>query len=208
MRRIPAAMLATFGFLGSLAHAQETITFSIQYSSPVLTPGQSQTISVWATFAPGIGQPAVWNTNGGTGQVLPVAGFQGANFHLLNMNNGHTGTFSNLAVAPPLFGSAGTAIVGGHIFDASAGQIQPGSAANPIKLWSAQWTPVNYLPREVTFNTWPSFPPGVWLEIGVGTGALDWWTPISISSSFQVIPAPSGLTVLALGALITRRRRR
>ncbi len=201
--------------IGGSTRAQETVTFTIEYSSAVLTPGQSQNIEVWALMEPGIGQPAVWNTLGGSGLMGEVLGFSAAWFNFVNVNHGQSGTFSNLAlnsflVNPPAT-SAGTPDGNGHVTGIFGfqwlGPTGGGTVANPILLWSAVWTPANYDPRLVEFTTVQTIPPHIWLLVGLGE-VEDQWAPITIPNSFQVVPAPSALSALALAALIGMRRGR
>ncbi len=213
MFRAVQPMCASLALLTpAVGHAQETMTFTIEYSSPVLRPGQSQNMKVWAFMQPGIGQAAVWNTLGGSGQVLPVLAFSGAHFDLSNLKNGQTGSFSNLVLNPALLASPGagpgTPDGNGNVLGILAFQFHLSlSQANPILIWSADWTPINYEPRIVTFNTLHATLPLVWLELGLG-GVQDEWTSFTVPNSFQVVPSPSSSIALALGALFALRRRR
>ncbi len=212
MRRATVVILGVLGPSVTPAHSQETVTLTIEYASAVLTPGQSQTIKVWALMEPGIGQPAVWNTLGGTGQVFTVALFNAAGFNFASANNGQSGVFTNLTLNPflvwPPATSPGTPDGNGNVNGIVGAQFwNTGSGANPILIWSAVWTPANYDPRVVEFNTVQTILPLVWLDPGLHP-VQDEWTPVSIPNSFQVVPVPSAMTALALGAIFAVRRRR
>lgn len=204
--------------LAGAACAQETVTFDIRFSDPILTPGETQQIEVWAILAPGIGGSATWNTNGGIGQAGIVKGIGGARFDLSSVSNGQTGFFTELALNPSLAlfypPSLGTPDGEGNVVGIEFvqspyfGQLLMSS---PVLLWSCTWTPSGYSPRKVDFTTHQGADPFVYLELFPYNGSWgypDTWTPLTPSASFQVVPAPGAGALLGLGFIPLARRRR
>ncbi len=199
------------------AAAQETVTFDIRFSEPVLTPGEAQRIEVWAILDPGVGSPAVWNTNGGVGQAGIVRGIADAQFALVNLSNGATGVFSQLTVNPQLallLSIPGMPDGRGNVPGITLLQtplLGFLNMSNPVLLWSCEWTPTDYLPRTVEFTTGVEAGPDVYLDLfpyNSPWAYADTWSALSRNASFQVIPAPGAALQLALGVLALSRRRR
>lgn len=204
--RFPIALLAAV--FPSFAPAQETITLDVRLAHATLLPGQSQTVEVWASYAPGPGTLVPWTTPPGQGQMLPVSGFGEAYFDLLNVANAHTGAWSNFMVNPwvNLPGFVATTDPLGNVRGIYAATIFTG-LGTPLHLWSATWTPEPGLgPREVALQTQYLFPPRILL--GTTTiGASQEWTGVDGSASFLVVPAPATVLLLAAaGGLAPRRR--
>ncbi len=202
-----------------VARAQETVTLDIRFADPLLTPGESQHIEVWGILEPGIGATAIWNTNGGTGQLGEVWGIAGAKFDFTSVSNGHTGSFSGLTLNPEFVftyppPSPGVPDGEGNVRDV-AFVLSPDLGAiktsNPVLLWSCEWTPTGYVPRTIGFTTQVMAGPDVFLRVNPNgfLAEYDTWTGISPSASFQVVPAPGSALLLGLGLLpLSRRRRR
>ncbi|MFM9996973.1 MAG: hypothetical protein ACKVU4_14375 [Phycisphaerales bacterium] len=196
--------------------AQETVTFDIRYSDPVLTPGEVQHIEVWAILSPGPGSPVTWNPPVGLPHPGVLLQFTRAVFNLTNVQHGQTGMFSDLVVPPPFsqnpVSSPGLPDGSGGVLDIKAFQLffPPWNPSNPIHLWSSTWTPNDYSPRTVEFSTLATQGPTVTLELSWSPPWVDEdWLPLYAPASFQVIPAPATLIVPALFGLLglTRRRR-
>ncbi|MCC6661800.1 MAG: hypothetical protein IT437_13040 [Phycisphaerales bacterium] len=193
--------------MAATAFAQETITLQVAVKHPVLLPGQAQTVTVSAFFEPGMWQPAIWDTNGGTGQSGFVRGFAEAFLDLRNRGNAQTGVFSDFNVNLSPFGSPGTVKPSGEVEGIFAFQFEPADESNPIWLWRATWTPTDYTPRTVSLETAARNRPQMFIWIpGISSYPYDAWDPITSEVSFDVVPAP-GLpaTLLMLGASIARR---
>ncbi|MFM9996974.1 MAG: hypothetical protein ACKVU4_14380 [Phycisphaerales bacterium] len=210
------AVAACAILIGALVHAQETVTFDVRFSDPVLVPGEVQYIEVWCEFAPTVGAPAVWNQPGANPIVGTVLAFATAQFNLVNVTGGQTGVYANLLLNPALSlgmaGWEGTPDKQGNVIGMLPWQLPNGpmNPANPILLWTATWTPNTYDPRTVEFTTEVMLGPSMHLHTSQFAIPLyDEWTPLHVPASFQVIPAPATLIVpAALGALrLTRRRR-
>ncbi|MCC6659922.1 MAG: hypothetical protein IT437_03450 [Phycisphaerales bacterium] len=188
--------------------AQEEVTFTVRFEHPVLTPGQVQRVSVWASFAPGVGAIVPWNTKPGTGEPGTVQGFSAAWFDIENISGASTGAYSNMAINPVMLGTPGIAFPSGTVGGIFARQfLAPTSQDNPILLWSADWATSSFAPREVTLRPVATALPYIFLNVGFSLPVNDLWTPISVENSFQVIPAPGVLVPLAAAAFFDRRRK-
>ena len=211
------AAVACGMLIGTLAHAQETVTFDIRYSDPVLTPGEVQHIEVWAILSPGPGSAVTWNPPVGLPHPGVLLQFSYAVFNLTNVQHGQTGMFSGLVVPPPLgqypVSSPGLPDGSGGVSAITAWQpyfAPPWNPSNPIHLWSSTWTPNDYSPRTVEFSTLATNGPTVTLELAWSPPWVEEdWTPLYVPASFQVIPAPATMIVPAVFGLLglTRRRR-
>ncbi len=206
--------LAGMALVAPAAQADEIVTFSVGFAEPVLSPGEVQTVPIWAHMNPGIGQPAVWNTLGETGQVGTVWSLFYATLDLLNVQNGQTGYFSNAAVGAGfnMISNPGNPS-GGGVTGIMAAQGDPffggQNQANPILIWSATWVPMTYVPRTVIFDTAAPVSPQVFLaDVQVSWLVADEWGVINGSASFQVIPEQSAVTAIAVAALVGFRHRR
>ncbi len=210
--RVVASCVAT-ALITPPVIADEAVILNVQFLHPFLQPGQVQTIVVQAAFLPGLGGIAVWDTNGGQGQVGPVDRFANASFDLVNILNGDTGLFSGLTPNPLLnLGSQPGAPNGaGGVDGIRVGQwgFPAGPVVmNAIGLWWATWTPHTYEPRTVTFDTVAWAPPQIWLDVGFAFSVLDDWTPVHLQGSFQIVPAPPAALALGLAGVLVGRRRR
>ncbi len=208
---------ACIGFSPGALSAQETVTFDIRFADPVLTPGESQHIEVWAILEPGPGAKAIWNTNGGSGQVGTVGGIGAATFHFTNVVNGSSGSFSGLALNPQFLGPVAGQNPGVPDGEGNVHGIQfveiplLGSFhwLSPMLLWSCLWTPNEYSARMVEFTTQVVYGPEVYLAIGTSIQAFpDTWKALNPSASFEVVPAPMAALPVAAGAIAIARRRR
>lgn len=186
----------------------QTVVLTLEFERAVVHPGEVQRLAVSASFKPGVGAVVPWSTPPGTGQPAWVAGFSHAMLDVLNAGNGETGTYSGLAVNLSALGSAGVS-AGGGVQGITAFQGPPLNASNPIRLWTAVWTPHDYEPRTVVLTTHPTSPAGIFLQVigGSGLPVLDEWTAIGVNASFQVVPAPGAPVVLGALALARRRKR-
>ena len=208
MTKLIALQVVLYLAIG-VTSAQETVRLEIAYEHNVLTPGQAQTISVFAHFEPGLGATVPWNTPPGTGQMGHVVAFAEAKFHLMNLGNAESGLFSNLALNPLLFGSIGATSSGGSVLGVHAYQWENLSTlANPILLWQATWTPTDYSARTVSLETSATSNPFIFLDIGLSSLAADEWTPLNVQRSFQIIPSPSTMGCGLLAFFFAMRRRR
>lgn len=212
-------VLAATGF----AVAQESATMMIQISQATLNPGESTNVSVWASYTPGVGGAAVWNTLGGTGQPGSVLGFSAALFHLVGSPAGGViGSWSNLQLGPGatnLGTSAGT--IGGFsvntvMWGTGFGPpIAPAGTANPILLWSGTFTAaLNTGMGTVGLgtNVFGGAPAPnkvrVWLDVGAPVAAEDAWDVQNGNGTISIIPAPGAAALLALAGMAGLRRRR
>ncbi|MFM9997027.1 MAG: PEP-CTERM sorting domain-containing protein [Phycisphaerales bacterium] len=213
------ALTAAAGLAG-VANAQETAQYIIGVSAATISPGQSVNVSVSASYAPGVGANAVWNTLGGTGQTGTVAGFSLAVFNLLgNAAAGVSGSWSNLVIGPGFspFANAGT-IAGNNVNGAEIGTgfgppLATAPTTNPVLLWTGTWT-ASAASGVGAMNLTASALNGglvhIWLQGGtVGAFASeDAWGVTNGQGTFSVIPAPASLALLGLGGLVAARRRR
>ncbi|MFM9995877.1 MAG: hypothetical protein ACKVU4_08755 [Phycisphaerales bacterium] len=211
------AAVACGMLIGTFAHAQKTITFDIRYSDPVLTPGEVQHIEVWAILSPGPGATVIWAPPGANPLPAIVRQFGYAALDVTNVLNGETGSFSNLLLPSPFSLYTGQSVGapggGGGVAGIGVGQppAPPWNPTNPIHLWSAIWTPLDYTPRIVEFTTFATADPAVHVEFGFSPPwGFDYWKAVSVSTPFQVIPAPATLIPSAgfglLGFALRRRR--
>ena len=205
MRNLLAIVLLYL--LPAVAAGQEEVYFDIEYEHAVLQPGQAQTITVSASFAPPLGGHAIWDTHGGTGQVGQVIALNDAYFNLLNVFNAHTGVYSNPATNMSIYSFPGIPS-GGGVSMISVGQFDSIEIGNPVWLWRATWTPIDYNPRVVTLRTEAIVPIDIFLYVGLAFEVPDAWTTFDDEASFQIVPAPGVTVTLLAGALLAARRRR
>jgi hypothetical protein len=206
LRAVVVAVVVAL-MLATSARGQKTVTLRIEYEHAVLQPGQSQTVRVWAFYEPGYGSLVPWTTPPGSGQLGFVSGLNDASLSVLSIANGETGAYSNLQINLHPLGSVGTPVAGG-VQGIFVGQFEPILVSNPIWIWSATWTPFDYSPRSVTLATQATKPVGMFLQIGLGFPSRDEWMPIDTERSFQVVPAPGIIPLLAVVGLLAVRRRR
>ena len=138
------------------------------------------------------------------GQFMAWAGWAGA------VNGDASGSFANLALGNPVpppgtsAGSAGSS-VGGII----AGQLHfpPlffANTANPILIWSGEWSTGNLTARTVDLSTLSTKLTN-YLPSGSSQNLTGW---DEAKGTIEVVPAPSALALLGLGGLVAGRRRR
>ncbi len=197
--------------LGAGARAVEQVTLEIRFTHPVVMVGQFQSMEVWAHLSPPVGSLAISNFSGAVSTVL---GFAGASFDLGNVLNGETGVFSGLASSPPLnLGLSGVPSANGGVSGVAVGQLGPINnpsfvAQTDLLLWSADWHPSTYTPREVEFVPVGTAQPSVWLNDPTIGHVPDPWEFVTMPASFQVVPATSAVIVLAAGLMCSASRRR
>ncbi|MFM9996396.1 MAG: hypothetical protein ACKVU4_11420 [Phycisphaerales bacterium] len=191
----------------------------------IIEPGESALISVQADMKDdglnSVGTTAVWNTNGGSGQIGTLYGFNQALFDIVALANGSTGAWSQLRVNPALnmLNLTGEPQHDGGVSGIVAVQwatwFTPHDPRDPLPLWSALWTPLDYAPRSISFRTLVDtivHPHIVSLAVAFPSNWLpvdDTWDVRDTEISFQVVPAPAsclGVAVAALGAAVRRRR--
>jgi hypothetical protein len=191
IRITTAAVLA----LAGAALAQPAIT--IEVDNPVLLPGQSTVVTMWAGY-------------GGTDYAV-------ARVETDLLTSGGSDGWSDAALVAPMNGpgtTAGTPSATGYD-GIIAGQLNfPGGAgifadpSNPIAFWQATYTaPAGMVdPFEVELLTDTSgYAVYVSREVGTLTSRLAELT--EGSATIRVIPAPGSAVLLALGLLAMRRRR-
>jgi hypothetical protein len=194
------------------ANGREAVSFTIKWDKAVVAPGEVQTGSVWAEFAPGVGELAIWNTPGG-GESAIVAAFASSQGNLLNILNGATGALTwtvpealNIAMKP------GTADGQGGIKGSSAGQFGPPAnpdpiTDNPIRILDLAWATDNGTPRPIAYR-FDALATKIFLDVPSFQWTPDPWIPVdSPDTAFEVIPGPGAIAGLGLAALVRRRRR-
>lgn len=214
------------------ASGQEAFTFSWQVQdvpgvgpangNGVIEPGEDAMIYLYASFRPGVGGTAIWDTHGGTGQEGIVAGLGETVFHVIGTQNLSTGSWISLspvpgfALSPIGFIEPGTNNLISMIF----GQyLLPEQAPNPRNddwFFHARWRPNDYAPRDVSFvfqNVIGPGNPSVFLDVGIRgpQGQIecrrDRWLYNEPLGGFAVIPSPGTLPAVLLFAPHMLRRR-
>ncbi len=204
--------------VATMAHAQpiEQIDYSIVWDKPVLMPGEVQTGHVWLKVTPDIGSTVQWNTKPGTGQAATLMAIAGSKFDLVNIQNGLTGKLVEwqLDSAWYLAGPGSPPDGKGGILNINPGQfgkpINPSPNTNQsVSPFFFVWDPLgNYSPREVTYGFNPKTAE-VWLDVpGLPNWVGEDAAMIATQSSFQIVPAPSTLAILVIGATALRTRRK
>jgi len=217
------------------ASAQEAFTFSwvvqdVAGSGPangngIIEPGEDAMVYLHASFRPGVGGTAIWDTHGGTGQTGTVAGLGQVYFSLIGTRNLDSGSWGwqDLSPVPGFALSPGGIIEPGtyNLINMIFGQYIPiGATPNPRNddwFFRARWHPDDYTPRDVTFRFQNEFSEG-WPTVILDAGFRDpfgnieyrgdRWTFNEPAGGFVVVPGPaSWAVVLVAGGLISRRRR-
>jgi hypothetical protein len=224
--------VAVIGFLAGPASAQEAFTFSwsvqdvtgtgVSNSNGIIEPGEDAMIYLQASFRPGVGGEAVWDTYGGTGLTGTVAGLGEVIFSLLGTQNLATGTWISdspvpgFALSPIGSVQPGTNNLIGMIF----GQyILPGGVPNSRNddwFYRARWRPSDYLPRSVDFvfrNEPGPGDPSVLLDVGFRdpqgyiSYRRDLWACNEPTGGFVIVPTSGTSMAIVVGQLMRRRRR-
>lgn len=214
------------------AAAQEAFTFSWQVQdvaglgpangNGIIEPGEDAMIYLHASFRPGVGGTAIWDTHGGSGQQGTVAGLGETVFHLIGTRNLDTGSWVTLspvpgfALSPIGFVQPGTNNLISMIF----GQyILPEQTPNPRNddwFFRSRWRPHDYSPRDVAFlfeNVIGPGNPSVFLDVGLRDplGRIlyrrDQWLYNQPAGGFTVVPGPGPLAAALVFLPFTRRRR-
>lgn len=214
------ALTAVAG-LAAVANAQNNgngaLSFAIGNNN--LAPGQSTTVTVSATFN-AVGSTLPWTTNGGTGQMGTVNGFNSAVFGVTGAGTG-SGTWSNLTLGPglvaPPFGNPGV-IAGMNVGNINAGVGFGAPIANqPVVLWTGTFTAgnlgvVNLATAFVAVGSPPNGPyQGLEIALGgivPGLNVTHYINTTNASGAITIVPAPASLALLGLGGLVAARRRR
>ena len=201
------ATVALAGLCGGMASAQEIITYSIELSDPILAPGESTKVSVWATLSPGIGGPAVWNNPNGPPEPGTVEAFGATGFAVFGTE---PGLWDNLSLNPNFSTNYPGDVTPDGVINIGASQFALAGLLkdNPIYLWSATWTPDAYHEGSVTIYTSIELAL-VWLNVeGWAVPVGDFWGSESLSAEVTIIPAPSAAALMGIAAVGYLRRRR
>ena len=127
------------------------------------------------------------------------------------VNGDASGAFSNVALGnpvPPPGTTPGTPS-GGNVGGIVAGQLHfpPlffANTANPILIWSGEWSTGNLTARTVDLSTLSTKLTN-YLPSGSSQNLTGW---DEAKGTIEVVPAPSALALLGLGGLVAGRRRR
>ena len=192
MRSKTVALIALFG-TSAICWAQAGLLLDVDQTE--LQPGESRQIILSAGFPSDLFAMASVQTD-----LLSSVGSDGFSDIFLVFPMGGAGT------------SAGTPSAAGFD-DIRAGQLNfpiPGatSADNPIAFWAATYTAPSVVeqPFDVELSTQTSLF-DVWVERG--TRELRVFNDIEeANATIRVVPAPAPMIVLAMGAILTCRRRR
>jgi hypothetical protein len=189
-------------------------------SNGFVEPGEDAMIYLNASFRPGVGGTAVWNSGGGTGQLGQICGLGEVIFSLIGKSNIASGVWISDSPVPgfalsPIGGvQPGTNNLVGMIF----GQYPPpGLTPDPRNddwFYRARWRPTNYISREVAFRfqneAGIAGDPSVMLDVGHRDpqGAViyrrDTWTFDEPSGSFLVVPGSPSWLVLGASLWVLR----
>ena len=189
------AALAASALFAVAANAQ-TMNFSWQVSDTgngdgVIEPGENARLSLWASWA----TPDM---------------FAASIFDVVNVSNFETGMIvSNTRPAglsaTPLNGTVmpGNSIMGVDAFQFPSFINPFADASNPIKIYSIEWQPADYSARTVDLisrHTTASVYNFMGMSVNMQAAPQ--------GGSFQVVPAPGPLALLAAGGLCALPRRR
>ena len=186
-----ASLIAVAG-IAAAASAQNTMTYSWTVSDTELSPGESATLTLWATMAPG------------------KIGFAGSIYDIIGGANWNTGVISgNSNLVDSLATGPGDLQANNDITGIEAFQLPPFfnpsfNAGNPIALYSLTWTPNDYTARTVGVADANHINNDVYTDT---FGSSQAYQGVTGATSFNVVPAPASLALLGLGGLVARRRR-
>ena len=193
-----------------------TVTFSIEIGDTgngdgLIEPGERAIFTAWAELDPGIGATVMHCTSTSCfpAQVQAIGGAQ---FDVVPLQAGNTGTFIEWQLTPSLnaLNMHGQSMDHGiiNIGAAQISLVNP-DQRNPIPLWTATWEPSNYLARTVAFGTRPhgSQTPVVWLSVNGLSGPPEIWTQLDVPIIFQVVPSPAVNSLLVVAGVLFSRRR-
>lgn len=191
MSKLDVAMVGVLG-IAAVASGQAAIT--IEVDQPVLLPGESTAITLWAGHAPGDWAMAFV----GTDFVSSQGALGLSDWELVEPMNG-PGTLPGDAGATGIEG-----ILAGQLNFPPAGHV----SENPIAFWRATYTaPIDATAMDVDLSTATSryevYPTrdSVFGESRLGD-------LVEGSATIHVVPAPAGMMVMGVGALLAIRRQR
>ncbi len=227
------ALLIAVGLTIEAAGQPYTVTYDFQYSTPILQPGQSQVVSIYASTSFSAGKPYIIQNCtkpflNGTQGIL--RGLSNSLFDVVNLANAEHGTFSNFGVPYPWNLQGYNNVPGtpdglGGIKDIVASQAEllqipdppygiPYELQEPALIWQGIWTPEPGFAGEVVLTPQTSakgtgISPTVYVESGqLQYWVGDRWTAVYKPASFAVVPSPGAGAVGFLGFVLGRRRRR
>ena len=186
--------MLVFGFVGAFAsQAAGQAAITIEIDQPVLMPGESTTITMWAGHDPTDWAMAFVETD-----VLSSQGALGlSDWRLVEPMSG-PGTRPGSAGATGIEG-----ILAGQLNCPPCGTM----GTNPIAFWTATYTaPADALLLDVRLSTLTSrFEVYPSRDSVFGESRLD--ELVEGEATIRVVPAPAGALVIGVGALLARRRR-
>lgn len=222
--------------LTTAAIGQEFVTFAWHISdvpglgpsngNGVIEPGENALVSLHLSFRPEVGGSAIWNSNGGNGQIGTVAGLELVVCQMPAIANLNTGVWVGVAYAPGFNLNVSPAIGPGNGLDfIEFGQfpLTGGPAPSPRNddwFFRATWRPTDYTPRVVSFGfemyAPPPASPLILLDVGETSpgGAIiyrpDTWGYNNPRGMFTVVPSPAAwlLLTIACGSRARRTRRK
>ena len=187
MRLLVTILLACSLSGRTQAQYSYTITLDLRISDPVLEPGESQHVEVWALLDP---SPPGWYWIPSKGEECEVYSLGQARLGVINLGNAETGVWSDLKANPMIFATyPGDVRANGSVENIFALQWdQAPIKGAPMFVWSATWTPDDSTPRLVRLQTSPTKPNTQWAMIHCkyGTYQYDAWTPIRTTVEFRV----------------------
>lgn len=191
MSKLDVAMAGVLG-IATMASGQAAIT--IEVDQPVLLPGESTAVTLWAGHAPSDWAMAFVGTD-----LVSSQGAEGLSDWALVDPMGGPGTLPGVAGPSGIEG-----ILAGQLNCPPCGHM----GTNPIVFWRATYTaPMDAMAMEVDLSTATSLYEVYPTRDSVfGESRLD--DLIEGSATIRVVPAPAGMAVLGLGSLLAVRRRR
>lgn len=217
LHRACALFASTIGVsMSAVAQTIEQIEYSIVWDKPVLNAGEVQTGHVWLKVTPDIGAAVQWNTMPGTGQAATLMAIASSFIEILNISNGLSGEVTQSWLDSGWnSGGAGMPPDANGNWKTNFGQFGKPVNQSPntnaaVSPYHFVWDPKgNYTPREVTYGINPTSGK-VYLEVpGLAVWVGENAVKIGSQSSFQIVPGPGSVALLAgFVPLLARRARR
>lgn len=210
--RTAASTQACTLLIGAASASGQSMSLEVRVQHPIVSPGQVQTIELWAEYGPVGTVPCP-----GCPKPCPILGFAFSHCDLLNARHGETGVFEDIWQSPFLpLSQPGLPTPDGDVVGIVGGQWHQDNnpfyqGQNPILIWAATWRPETYTFRHVEFTVQPTLTSSIWASCPPQSGYfLVFCERAGSSASFTVIPAPGSAAALSVlvPMLALRSRRR